>query len=64
MSSFNELTSKVASVVDDVAKATEGNASAIRRVRKTMQEIKKLASSVRTEMQTIANEKKAAKAAK
>lgn len=64
MSSFNELTSKVASAVDDVAKATEGNASAIRRVRKTMQEVKKLASAIRTEMQTIANEKKAAKTAK
>ncbi len=52
MESFNTLTALVESVKADVEKFDAGNKSAGTRVRKTMQEVKKLCKTVRDDVQS------------
>jgi Histone H1-like protein Hc1 len=52
MDTYNGLKAIVASAEDDMAKAAGGNKAAGTRVRKTMQEVKKLAQQIRGEVLT------------
>jgi outer membrane murein-binding lipoprotein Lpp len=53
MEKYNELTSKVMSLADDVAKVSNGNKAARTRVRVGLQEVKKLAQELRVEINNI-----------
>lgn len=60
MQKFEEIKALIASVEADVAKfAEKGNGAAGTRVRKAMQDLKKLAQDVRTEVQEAKNAAKA-----
>jgi|TARA_R110000824_G_scaffold127284_1_gene287345 hypothetical protein len=55
MKNVEKIQEVLAEVQGDVEKFTNGNKAAGTRIRKAMQEIKSLAQTVRTEVQTIKN---------
>ena len=57
MENFNKIVEVLNQAQDDVQKFMNGNSSAGTRVRKAMQEVKKLAQEVRLEVQEIKNNK-------
>ena len=57
MENFNKIVEVLNEVQSDVQKFMNGNGSAGTRVRKAMQEVKKLAQEVRLEVQQIKNNK-------
>ena len=58
MEAYERLKKLVEDAADDVSKAEGGNKAAGTRVRNSMQELKTLAQTIRTEVQAIKNEGK------